>query len=249
MQQLWDSSVKLAPMIEVKKLTKSFGTLYALRGIDLQISRGTFLTIFGPNGAGKTTFLRILATLSRASSGRILIDGKPLKHQAEAVRRRLGVIAHATFLYDELTAVENLRFYGKMFDLKDIAGRSEQVLEDVGLGSRKNDLVRTFSRGMQQRLSIARAMLHDPDILLLDEPYTGLDQHAAKMLTDWLARLRSENRTIIMVTHELDSGITLAERAAIFLRGKLAYHEAVNSSSREAFRNIYFDIVASGRQD
>ena len=236
-------------MIEVKNLTKSFGTLYALRGINLKVARGTFLTIFGPNGAGKTTFLRILATLSRASSGQIFIEGKPLSYQAEAIRQRLGVIGHATFLYDELTALENLSFYGKMYDLDNIADRAGQVLQEVGLGARKHDLVRTFSRGMQQRLSIARAMLHDPDILLLDEPYTGLDQHAAKMLTDWLAKLRSESRTIIMVTHELGSGIALAERAAIFLRGKLAYHEAVNSDSLDAFRKIYFDTVAAGRQD
>ncbi|RMD98896.1 MAG: ABC transporter ATP-binding protein, partial [Calditrichaeota bacterium] len=154
-------------MVQVQGLIKSFGTFYALRGIDLELPRGLFLSIFGPNGAGKSTFIRILSTLSRPSSGKILIDGKPLLENAEEIRQRLGVIAHATYLYDELTAMENLQFYARLYNLPNPTDRIHQALSEVGLEARKHDLVRTFSRGMQQRLSIARAMLHEPDILLL----------------------------------------------------------------------------------
>ena len=185
-------------MIEIRNLTKSFGTLYALRGIHLSIPEGIFLSIFGPNGAGKTTFIRILATLSKASGGEILFAGKNLEDSPEEIRRRIGVIGHSTFLYDELTAWENLKFYSTLYDLSEAAERIEQALKEVGLANRKHDFVRTFSRGMQQRLSIARAMLHEPDILLLDEPYTGLDQHASQMLTRWLAGLKSQDRKSVV---------------------------------------------------
>ena len=233
-------------MIEVKALTKSSGTLYALRGINLSIAEGALLSIFGPNGAGKTTFIRILATLSKATSGEIHIAGQSIRDNPQEIRRRLGVIAHSTYLYDELTAGENLQFYAKLYGLANAKERIGEVLQEVGLGKRQDDLVRTFSRGMQQRLSIARAMLHNPDILLLDEPYTGLDQHASRMLTEWLGKLRSEKRTIVMVTHNLANGIALADRVAVFLRGKVAYQGEVDRHDAAGFENIYFDIVSGG---
>lgn len=235
-------------MIEVTGLTKSFGAFYALRGISLSVAEGTSLSIFGPNGAGKTTFIRILSTLSKASSGKVTITGLDLSEDPQKIRRRLGVISHATYLYDELTAYENLRFYAKMYDLEQKEMRIEHVLAEVGLTERQHDRVRTFSRGMQQRLSIARAMLHDPDILYLDEPYTGLDQHASKMLTEWLARLRSEKRTIILVTHNLTHGLAFADSAAIFLRGKVAFHEPAEKIDANAFQQTYFDIIAKGNR-
>lgn len=235
-------------MIEVTGLTKSFGAFYALRGISLAIAEGTSLSIFGPNGAGKTTFIRILSTLSKASSGNVTIAGLDLHKDPQKIRRRLGVISHTTYLYDELTAYENLRFYAKMYDLRQAETRIEDVLSEVGLSERQHDRVRTFSRGMQQRLSIARAMLHDPDILYLDEPYTGLDQHASKMLTGWLARLRSEKRTIVLVTHNLTHGLAFADSAAIFLRGKIAFHAPIEKIDANEFQQTYFDIIAKGNR-
>lgn len=233
-------------MIVVKGLTKAFGAFYALRGVDLQVEEGTSVSVFGPNGAGKSTFIRILSTLSRATAGDIHIAGIDIRREPEAVRRRLGVIAHATYLYDELTAEENLRFYGRMYDLPDLDSKIERLLNDVGLYQRRQDRVRTFSRGMQQRLSIARAMLHDPDILYLDEPYTGLDQHASNMLTSWLGRLRSEKRTIILVTHDLAQGLSFSDRVVILFRGKVVYDEAVAKLDKDRFQQTYFNLVSAG---
>lgn len=233
-------------MIEVRGLTKAFGSFYALRGITLSIPQGSCLCIFGPNGAGKTTFIRILSTLSRPDSGQVKVAGIDIREAPQVIRRRLGVISHTTYLYDELTADENLRFYAKLYDVSNVSSRIKQALREVGLFERRHDRVRTYSRGMQQRLSIARAMLHDPDILYLDEPYTGLDQHAAKMLTEWLSRLRSERRTILLVTHDIEHGLAISDRVAILLRGKVVFDEATAALSKDDFQKRYFKIIATG---
>src|SRR5512147_1142713 len=171
-------------MIEVKRLVKRFGLKTVLRNLDFQVGSGEFVALLGPNGAGKTTFLRILASLSRPSLGEVRVAGYALPGEAAAVRRRLGVVSHLPLLYGDLTAEENLRFYGRMYAIARLENRITEMLEQIGLAARRRDLVRTFSRGMQQRLAIARAMLHDPQVLLFDEPYTGLDQEASAMLDD-----------------------------------------------------------------
>ncbi|RME07606.1 MAG: ABC transporter ATP-binding protein, partial [Anaerolineae bacterium] len=157
-------------MIRVRKLVKRFGPKTVLRGLDFDVSAGEFVALLGPNGAGKTTFLRILASLSRPVFGEVWVAGHRLPEQAAAVRRRLGVVSHQPLLYGDLTAAENLRFYGRMYAIPNLEQRVHEVLEMVGLAPRRNDLVRTFSRGMQQRLAIGRAVLHDPDVMLFDEP-------------------------------------------------------------------------------
>jgi heme exporter protein A len=237
-----------APAIEVRNLVKTFSEFYALRGISLQIATGECLSIFGPNGAGKTTFLRILSAISRPTSGDILFDGKTLEEAVFSIRRRLGVIGHQSFLYDDLTAEENLLFYARLYDVNNPTDRIREILNDVGLRERARDRVRTYSRGMQQRLTIARAMLHDPAVLFLDEPYTGLDQHAASMLTTWLSKLRSERRTILLVTHDLEQGLALADRVAIFLRGKVAWEKPAGGIDQQTLRQLYFDLVAGSER-
>ncbi len=229
--------------IEVRGLAKSFGSLYALRGLSFRMAPGEFLTVFGPNGAGKTTLIRILATLTRPTEGAIRIGGLTLREGAERIRRRIGVIAHQTFLYEELTAEENLLFYARLYDLDGAGERIEEVLAEVGLWTRRRHRVRTFSRGMQQRLSIARAMLHRPDYLLLDEPYTGLDQHAAQILSGWLQRLKDRRRTILMVTHDLQQGLDLADRVAVLVQGKLVFDRAKDQIALAAFRDTYWQLV------
>ncbi len=216
-------------MIAVRKLIKRFGHKVVLRGLDFEVAAGEFVALLGPNGAGKTTFLRVLASLSAPSMGSIQISGFRLPSQAAAVRRRLGVVLHQPLLYGDLTAQENLLFYGRMYGLADLEDRIQETLALVGLSARRRDLVRTFSRGMQQRLSIGRAVIHDPDVVLFDEPYTGLDQDASAMLDDVLRRIAAQGKTIVMTSHDLARTADLAERFDVISRGVIAA-----SASREA---------------
>jgi heme exporter protein A len=206
-------------MITVKKLIKRFGLKPVLRGVDFEVQPGEFVALLGPNGAGKTTFLRILASLSRPTLGEVSIAGYQLPNQASQVRARLGVVSHLPLLYGDLTAEENLRFYGRMYGLTDLEQRITEVLEMVGLEARRRDLVRTFSRGMQQRLAIGRAVLHDPEVILFDEPYTGLDQDASSMLDEVLKTVAAKGRTVVMTSHDLARAEDLATRFDILSRG------------------------------
>jgi len=209
-------------MITVKKLVKRFGLKSVLRGVDFEVQPGEFVALLGPNGAGKTTFLRILASLSRPSFGEVKVAGYRLPNEAAAVRARLGVVSHLPLLYGDLSAEENLRFYGRMYGISDLEPRITEVLEMVGLDHRRRDLVRTFSRGMQQRLAIGRAVLHDPDVMLFDEPYTGLDQDASSMLDEVLQTVAAKGRTVVMTSHDLARAEELATRFDILSRGVIA---------------------------
>jgi heme exporter protein A len=208
-------------MIEVKKLFKRFGMKTVLRGLDFHVNQGEFVVLLGPNGAGKTTFLRILASLSRPSLGQVTIAGHALPAQAAEVRRTLGVVSHLPLLYGDLTAEENLRFFGRMYDLQNLDSRITEVLQLIGLESRRRDLVRTFSRGMQQRLAIGRAVLHDPEVVLFDEPYTGLDQDASAMLDDVLRNVAARGRTVVMTSHDLARAEELGSRFDVLSRGMI----------------------------
>jgi heme exporter protein A len=209
-------------MIEVRKLVKTFGLKPVLRGLELRVEPGEFLALLGPNGAGKTTLLRILASLARPNAGLVRVAGYTLPGEAAAVRGKLGVVSHLPLLYGDLTAEENLRFYSRMYDLTDVERRVAEALELVGLRARRRDLVREFSRGMQQRLAIGRAILHDPEVLLFDEPYTGLDQDAAQMLDGLLRQVAGRGRTVIMTSHDLLRSASLATRLDILSRGVIA---------------------------
>ena len=209
-------------MITVRKLVKRFGLKTVLKNLDFEVADGEFVALLGPNGAGKTTFLRILASLSRPSMGEIRLAGYRLPEQAAAVRRRLGVVSHQPLLYGDLTAEENLRFYARMYSISNTEPRISQVLEMVGLTPRRRDLVRTFSRGMQQRLAIGRAVLHDPQIILFDEPHTGLDQDACAMLDNVLKEVAARGRTVVMTSHDLARVAALASRFDVLSRGMIA---------------------------
>jgi len=260
-------------MIELRKLTKAFGRKIALRGIDMRVAPGESLVIFGPNGAGKTTLIRILSSLSRPTSGAVHIGGLDLKTHADGIRRHLGVVSHAPLLYDSLTADENLRFFGRLYGVSDLEARITLLLEQVGLAARRKDLVRIFSRGMTQRLSIARALLHDPEILLLDEPDTGLDPQAAEMLHRLLADLSGRSsasrmgsadlpsnasgasrsdanniaRTIVTVTHNLERGLALADRVVILANGRIVYDADAGDLAASELRPLYDEHVGGSR--
>ena len=209
-------------MIEVRRLVKNFGLKVVLRGLEFHAEPGEFVALLGPNGAGKTTFLRILASLSRPTLGEVRLAGFQLPSQAAAVRRILGVVSHQPLLYGDLTAEENLRFYGRLYGVSRLESRIAEVLEMVGLSARRRDLVRQFSRGMQQRLAIGRAILHNPEIMLFDEPHTGLDQEAAAMLDGVLREVAAKGRTVVMTSHDLARASELATRIDILSKGVIA---------------------------
>jgi len=255
-------------MIELRKLTKAFGSKVALRGVDLRVEAGESLVIFGPNGAGKSTLIRILSSLSRPTGGRVLIGGLDLATHADGIRRYLGVVSHAPLLYDSLTAEENLRFFAQLYGITDPAPRIAEMLNRVGLTGRRNDLVRTFSRGMVQRLAIARALLHDPQVLLLDEPDTGLDPQAAEMLHGLLVQLSGRNgdaanhrisestnqqandgaqRTIVTITHSIERGLAIADRVVILAGGRIVFADSARGMTPMEFRPLYDKYVGSGR--
>ena len=212
--------------VETAALTRRYGTARALNRLDLTIPWDQRLAILGPNGAGKTTFLRIVATLVRPTSGRITVGGLELPGQAAAVRRHIGMVSHQTFLYDELTARENLLFYGRLHRVPNPRDRADLLLERVGLADRADDRVRTFSRGLQQRLALARAVVHDPSILLLDEPDTGLDVAGLDLLSRLAVDESGRRRTVLLTTHDLQRAIELSDRVVVFANGMVILDRA-----------------------
>jgi heme exporter protein A len=209
-------------MIKVHKLVKRFGSKTVLRGLDFEVQAGEFVALLGPNGAGKTTFLRILASLARPTLGTVQVAGYALPGQAGAVRARLGVVTHLPLLYADLSAEENLQFYGRLYGIPELNRRVQEVLDLIGLSLRRRDLVRTFSRGMQQRLAIGRAILHDPEVVLFDEPHTGLDQDACDMLDALLRDVAGRGRTVVMTSHDLARVEDLATRFDVLSRGVIS---------------------------
>jgi heme exporter protein A len=231
-------------MIKVRQLVKRFGMKTILRGLDFDVQPGEFVALLGPNGSGKTTFLRILASLSHPTLGEVYIAGYRLPHQSASVRARLGVVSHLPLLYGDLTADENLRFYGRMYGVERLNERIDEVLEMVGLDARRGDLVRTFSRGMQQRLAIGRAVLHDPEVMLFDEPYTGLDQEASAMLDGVLRSVAAEGRTVVMTSHDLVRAEDLATRFDILSRGVVAASASRAAIARSNLLSFYKNALA-----
>jgi heme exporter protein A len=231
-------------MIEIHDLTKSFGPRVALAGIDLLVEAGEFVTLVGPNGAGKTTLLRTLATLTHPTSGTVKIADLDLARAGAEVRRHIGFLSHRTLLYDDLTAEQNLSFYARMYDVGDAQHCIVGLLERVGLAPRRHDLVRTLSRGMQQRLALARAVLHQPQVLLLDEPYTGLDPTAVQVLTDLLGELTGEGCAVLLTTHNLERGLVVGQRVVILAHGQVVYDEQREVVDPTAFPETYRALAA-----
>ncbi len=231
--------------LEVKGLTRRFGVRKALDEVDLELPGGAFLSIFGPNGAGKTTLVRVLTTLTPPSAGSVRVDGLDVVEDAVGLRERIGLISHNPLLYPDLTAEENLAFFADMYGVEDPAGRARELLESVELDHRRTDTVATFSRGMLQRLSIARALLHHPKVLFLDEPYSGLDPHAVDILDALIAQIRAEH-TFVMVSHDLTKGLELCTHALILARGKVVLFEPKESIDPEAFAATYRSTVGMG---
>lgn len=223
--------------IRIRQLTKNYGRFRALHQINLDVKPHDFLTIFGANGAGKSTLLGIIAGLIRPTRGEMLLDGQDMtQDRDETVGHKIGVLSFHAYLYEELTVYENLQFYSKLYDVSSAHDKIESLLERVGMISRSKSLVKTLSRGMRQRIALARAMLHDPPILLLDEPYVGLDQGAMDMLQ---AFLTEQPRTVLLVTHDLPRGLEVSDRIAIMSRGRIVYEASSSDLSFDGFNQVY----------
>jgi heme exporter protein A len=214
---------------------RRFGGVRALRGVDLEVAGGETLAVFGSNGAGKTTLLRILAGLLRPNAGDVRLFGQVLPGEA-SLRRRIGVVGHETFIYGDLSATENLSYYARLYGVG--PARGAELLAEVGLRDAAHRPARTYSRGMLQRLSLARAILHEPDLLLLDEPFTGLDALGGDVLAGVFARVRAAGATIVLTTHDFERGIEAATRAVVLHRGRIAWSADGVLPAASAMREI-----------
>jgi heme exporter protein A len=233
-----------AAAVETRRLSKHFGAVTALDRIDLQIALGESVALFGPNGAGKTTLIRILTLGLGASGGEFRIHGLDPRSEHLDIRERIGLISHQSLLYDQLTAAENLEFFARLYGVDDPAARAAELLETVGLGHRAADPLGTLSRGMQQRVSIARALVHDPSLVFLDEPFTGLDPHAAAMLRSTLEGLRTRGRSVLLVTHDLRRGLELCDRWVLLSRGRILDSGQAAEADPATFERDYFGRVS-----
>jgi heme exporter protein A len=236
--------------IEVKGLRKAYGRIQVLRGMDLEVPWGQVLTILGPNGSGKTTLIKTLATLIRPDDGSVRVAGTDVRKRGNRARGFIGLVTHDTLLYDELTGYENLKFYARMFHLNSVEQRIEAVTARIGMTDRLHQRVGTLSHGMKKRFSIARALLHDPLILIMDEPESGLDQDALGLLEDVIRDKSDPYRTVLMTTHNLERGIALSDRMAILSRGIISYEGKADSTLAEGeVRQRYHELAGLSAGD
>ena len=230
-----------APLLCLSGLSKHFGAVRAVSQVDLQISPGEFVAIFGPNGAGKTTLLQMVAGLTQPTSGEITF---PAEDDA-GKRRPIGYVSHQSLLYNEMTGRENLMFFAQLHALPSPRSRADEILAQMGLERAAEQLVREYSRGMKQRLALARALLHDPELLLLDEPYAGLDQQGSRLLSKLLLDFKREDRTILLITHNLDEGLALCDRGMIQHHGELVFQAHRDQVQPDDFVRLYFQVTES----
>jgi heme exporter protein A len=233
-----------ADILETEGLTKQFGRLFALRSVSMSVSGGEFVTIFGGNGAGKTTFLRIVSSLVRSYSGTVKLFGQNLKETGGATRKRIGFVSHDSFLYKDLSVLDNLVFYSKLYRIHPFEARAEELLQRVGLKAKRHMPVRTLSRGMKQRLSLARVFLHRPEFLLMDEPYTGLDEEACERLDCLFSEFIQVGGSILLTTHNISRGLRLAHRIVVLDRGGIVHEAKAGERGAGEFLELYKELTA-----
>ena len=233
--------------VEASGLTKNYGAQIALDQVDLSLGKNERLAVLGPNGAGKTTLVSVLSTAMRPSAGTLRIMGHDSVDAPNDVRRHIGVVAHQTYLYEELSARENLIFYGRLFGISDLAARADMLLDLVDIYARRHDQVGSLSRGMQQRVTLARALVHDPAVLLLDEPDTGLDQEHLDLLASLVTGSKMPPRAVILTTHNLDRALDLCHRVAVLAQGRLAYQAESASLDRAALLDAYSRLAGAAQ--
>jgi heme exporter protein A len=229
--------------LSVKGLKKSYNLKPVLRGVDLDIRRGERLALLGANGAGKTTLLRILAGLTKPDTGTVCVNGLDIVHDAQQARRLAGFVAHQPYLYDELTAMENLLFFGRMYAVKQVHERAAELLNRVGLAKRTHERVSTLSRGQVQRLSLARALLHSPQLLLLDEPDTGLDEEGNELLANILYEHAENGGTTLFTTHNLEHALSWSNHIAILNAGRVIYTRETEELDLHDLQEAYHEVL------
>lgn len=232
-------SLPTVPLFSLQNLTKKFGSVAALWQVSLDVYPGSCIAIFGPNGAGKSTLLRLVTSLTSPTSGKVEF------YEKGDGRQRFGYVSHQSLLYNQMSGLENLLFYGRLYQLQNAAIRAADQLARMGLEEAADQLVGGYSRGMKQRLTLARALLHDPELILLDEPYAGLDQHGSRLLTRMMEGLKEEGRTILLVTHNVSEGLAFSDRILIMNRGELVFEAGRTELDAARFENLYFKLVES----
>jgi len=234
------SLTRMGPFLKAEGITKRYGSLTALNGVGLAMDEGASLVLLGPNGAGKSTLLGVLAGRINPTSGTVRLLGNEIKHSREA-RALTGYLSHDSMLYGGLSAQENLVLYCRLYGVNGIAARVEEMLRLIGLWDRRNDMVDGFSRGMEQRLAIARSLLHNPRLLILDEPFSGLDYRSSKKLTDILATLRDEKRATLLSTHDLEAAGSLGNEVAVIHKGRIRYRGEVGDNLRDLYLSLVME--------
>ena len=242
-------AIAKVPAVEAQGLGKSYGAQWALRDVSLEVTPSESVTLFGANGAGKSTLIKLLATVAAPSRGTLRLFGYNAADHARAVRAAIGVMTHESYLYSELTPLENLRLYADLYGLEDGERRVHDALASVGLEGVGNKRVRELSRGMQQRLSLARATVHAPALLLLDEPDQGLDETGSQYLARALESGRERGQAVVLSTHRLELGLSLCARVLILDRGRVAYSAATSAHTVEEWRSLYASIVRGVRTE
>jgi len=227
------------PAISATGLARRFGQIRALRSVDLRLEKGERLALFGLNGAGKTTLLRVLGLGLLPDSGSLLIDGLDSRREARRARARIGWLGHASLLYGDLTARQNLEFWGRLHGAEDVERRTDALLEELGLSTYSDEPARILSRGLAQRLSLARALVHNPALLLLDEPFTGLDPLAADKLRSRLVERRPDAPSMIIATHRIDDGLSLSDRWVLLSRGRIGASGTSEGTAPETVAQAY----------
>lgn len=226
--------------INIEGLTKSFGQNFVLRGLDLQLSWGETLVVLGPNGSGKTTLIKIMSTLTKADNGVITIAGFDRDDMGQQIRQVIGVLVHDPMLYEDLSGYENLKFFGQLFGLNDVEDRIVSIADDLGVSPWLSKRVGTLSHGLKKRIAIVRVLLHNPQILLMDEPETGLDQEAVSILDGIIESRVNDGKSVLITTHNFDRGLSIGDRLAILSQGEIPYQAEVNSvSGVDSLKGIY----------
>ena len=233
-------------MLELRKMTKMLGDKLVLRNITLSLDKGEILAVIGPNGAGKSTFFKCTVGLLQPTSGEIFLDGEQVKKNSPQVKQRIGFLGHESFLYNNLSPLENLKFYGKLYKVKNLDKKANALLKEVGLYLFRDMPIRSFSRGMMQRLAIARVLLPDPDILMLDEPHTGLDQEAVALLNQIIKKKRDSATSILIISHDFEQVHALADRAAVLKKGKIVSTKLLGEEVSLAEMKTWYEAEVKG---